>query len=74
VFVLSGKVSKFSITFTLGISPDFAPRSVSRVLRDHHQFKSEFVLQVPPLVHYVPMIITSSLFIRFERMSSEWKV
>jgi hypothetical protein len=27
-----------------------------------------------PLVHGVPMIITSSLFIRFDNMSNEWKV
>jgi hypothetical protein len=45
-----------------------------RVLRDRHQSKSESVFKVLPLVHCVPTIITSSLFIRFEHMSSEWKV
>jgi hypothetical protein len=39
--VLSGKVSKFSITFTLDISPDYAPYSISRVLRDRRQSKSK---------------------------------
>jgi hypothetical protein len=72
--VLSGKVSKFSITFLLGISPDSAPGSVSGVLRDHHQSKSESVSKVLPLVHCVPTIITSSLFIVLEHTSSAWKV
>jgi hypothetical protein len=72
--VLFGKVSKFSITFLLGISPDSAPGSVSRALRDHRQSKSESVYKVLPLVRCVPMIITSSLFIGFERMSKDWKV
>jgi hypothetical protein len=45
-----------------------------RVLRDRHQSKSESVFKVLPLVHCVPTIITSSLFIRFEHMSNEWKV
>jgi hypothetical protein len=45
-----------------------------RVLRDRHQSKSESIFKVLPLVHCVPTIITSSLFIRFEHMSSEWKV
>jgi hypothetical protein len=72
--MLSGKISKLSTTFILFISPDSVPNSVSRVLRDRHQSKSESVFMVLPLVHCVPMIITSSLFIIFERMSNEWKV
>jgi hypothetical protein len=32
------------------------------------------VFKVVPLVHCVPMIITSSLFIGIERMSNEWKI
>jgi hypothetical protein len=72
--MLSGKISKLSTTFILFISPDSVPNSVSRVLRDRRQSKSESVFMVLPLVHCVPMIITSSLFIRFERMSNEWKV
>jgi hypothetical protein len=32
IFMLSGKVSKFSITFILCISPDSTPNSGSRVL------------------------------------------
>jgi hypothetical protein len=71
--VLYRKVSKFPITFTFDISPDSAPRPVSRVLRDRHQSKSESVSKVHPLLHCVPMIITSSLFIRFESMSNDWK-
>jgi hypothetical protein len=71
--VLSRKVSKFPITFTLDISPDSTPRPVSRILRDHHWSKSEFVSKVPPLLHCVPMIITSFLFIRFEHTSNGWK-
>jgi hypothetical protein len=67
--VLYGKVSKLSITFTLDISPDFAPYSISGVLRDYRQSKSKSVFKVLPLVHCVPMIITSSLFIRFEHTS-----
>jgi hypothetical protein len=39
--MLSGKVSKLSITFTLYIFPDSSPFSVSRVLRDCHQSKTE---------------------------------
>jgi hypothetical protein len=39
--MLSGKVSKFSITFILYIFPDSAPYSFSRVLRDCRQSKSE---------------------------------
>jgi hypothetical protein len=71
--VLSRKVSKFSITFTLEISPDSAPYPISGVLRDRRQSKLESVIKVFPLVRCVPMIITSSLFIRFEHMSNEWK-
>jgi hypothetical protein len=72
--MLSGKVSKFYITFTFCTFPDSIPVSVSRVLRDRHQSKSESVIKVPPPVHGVPMIITSSLFIRIQHMSNEWKV
>jgi hypothetical protein len=72
--MLSGKVLKFSITFTFGISPNSASCSVSRVLRDHRQPKSEAIFKVHPLVHCIPTIITSSLFIRFEHMSNDWKV
>jgi hypothetical protein len=72
--MLSRKVSKLSITFTLDISPDSAPYPISRVLCDRHLSKSESVIKVPLLVHGVPTIITSSLFIGFERMSKEWKV
>jgi hypothetical protein len=68
------KVSKFSITFILGISPDCAPYSISGVLRDHRQPKSKVVFMILPLVCCVPTIITSSLFIGFEHMSKEWKV
>jgi hypothetical protein len=72
--VLSRKVSKLSITFTLDISPDSAPYPISRVLCDRHLSKSESVIKVPPLVHGVPTIITSSLFIRFECMTNGLKV
>jgi hypothetical protein len=74
IFVLYGNVSKFPITFTLDISPDSAPYPISGVLRDRHQSDSESVSNVLPLVRCVPMIITSSLFIRFEYTSNEWKV
>jgi hypothetical protein len=56
------------------MSPDSAPNSVSMVLHDRHQSKSESVFKVFLLVHCVPMIITSSLFVRFECMSNDWKV
>jgi hypothetical protein len=72
--MLSGKVLKLSITFTLGITPDSAPFSVSRVLRDRRQPKSEAVFRILSLMCCVPMIITSSLFIGFEHTSNEWKV
>jgi hypothetical protein len=72
--VLSGKVSKFSITFTLDISLDFAPYLISGVLQDRHQPKSEAVFRILPLMCCVPMIITSSLFIRFDHTSNDWKV
>jgi hypothetical protein len=71
--VLYGKVSKFSITFTLDISPDYAPYPISGVLRDHHQSELESVSNVLPLVRCVPTIITSSYFIIFDCMSSEWR-
>jgi hypothetical protein len=74
IFVLYGKVSKFYITFTFDISLDSTPYPISGILRDRRQSKSESVIKVFPLVHCVPMIITSSLFIRFEYMSNEWKV
>jgi hypothetical protein len=69
--MLSGKVSKFSITLILGISLDSTPNSVRKVLRNHRQFESASVFKVLPLVHCVPMIITSSLFIRIEHMSND---
>jgi hypothetical protein len=74
VFVLSRRLLKFSITVTLGISPDSAPCSVSKVLQDCRQSESEFVSKILPLVHCVSMIITSSLFIVFEHASNDWKV
>jgi hypothetical protein len=43
-------------------------------LRDRRRSKSESVAKVPPLLRCVPTIITSSLFIRFDHMSNEWKV
>jgi hypothetical protein len=42
--VLSGKVSKFTITFVLCTSSDSASISVSRLLRDHRRSESEFEL------------------------------
>jgi hypothetical protein len=72
--MLYGKVSKLYITFVLDISPDSTPYPISGVLRDRRQSKSESVSKVLPLVHCVPTIITSSLFIGFEHMSNEWKV
>jgi hypothetical protein len=71
--VVSGKISKFSITLILCIFPDSAPFLSSRVLRDCCQSESEAVSKVLSHVHCVPTIITSSLFIRFECMSSKWK-
>jgi hypothetical protein len=41
VFMISGNVSKFCITFTLDISSDSAPYSIGGVLRDRHQSKSK---------------------------------
>jgi hypothetical protein len=72
--VLSGKVSKFSITSVLCVFPDSIPVSVSGVLLDRRQSESESVSKVLPRVRWVPMIITSSLFIGFERMRNDWKV
>jgi hypothetical protein len=72
--VLSEKVSKLYITFAVDLSPVSTPYSIGGVLRDHRQSKSEAVSKVLPLVHGVPMIITSSMFIGFERMRNEWKV
>jgi hypothetical protein len=71
--VLSRKVSKFPIAFTLGISPNSALYPISGVLQDHHQPKSEAVFRILPLVCCVSTVITFSLFIRFEHMSKEWK-
>jgi hypothetical protein len=72
--VLFGKVSKFSITFTLCISPDSAPYPIIGALWDRRQSESEAVFKILPLVHCVPMIITYSLFIGFEHMCKYWKV
>jgi hypothetical protein len=72
--VLSEKVLKFSITFTLEISPDSAPYPIIGVFRDHRRPKSEAVFRILPLVCCDPMIITSSLFIGFEHTSNGWKV
>jgi hypothetical protein len=72
--VLSGKFLKLFITFPLDISPDSAPGSFSKVLRDRRRTESESVSKVLPLVCCVPMIITSFLFIGFEHTSSDWKV
>jgi hypothetical protein len=69
--MLYGKVLKLSITFVLLISPDSTPNSVRKVLRDRHQSKSESVFKVLPRMTCVPMILTSSLFIRFEHMSND---
>jgi hypothetical protein len=74
VIVLSEKVPKFSITFTLDISPDSAPYLISGVLRDRCQSESKSVFKVLPLMHCVSMIITSSVFVGFGRMSNDWKV
>jgi hypothetical protein len=41
MFMLSVKVSKFSLTFTLGISIDSAPYPISGVLRDRRQSKNK---------------------------------
>jgi hypothetical protein len=72
--VLYRNVSKFSVTFTLDISPDSTPYPISVVLRDRHQSESESVSKVLPLVRCVPMTITSSLFIGLEHTSNNWKV
>jgi hypothetical protein len=69
--VLSRKVLKFSITFTLVISPYYAPYPISGVLRDCRQSKSESVFKVLSLVCCVPTIITYSLFIGFEHTSND---
>jgi hypothetical protein len=69
--MLSGKVSKFFITFTLDVSQDSAPYPFSGVLRDCRQSQSESVFKALPFVHGVAMIITFSLFIRIECMSNE---
>jgi hypothetical protein len=58
----------------LDISPDSALYPISGVLQDHHQSKSEAVFKILPLVHCVPMIVTSSLLIGFEHASHDWKV
>jgi hypothetical protein len=55
-------------------SPDSTPYPTSGVVRDHHQSESESVSNVLPLVYCVSMIITFSLFIRFEPLSNVWKV
>jgi hypothetical protein len=72
--VLSRNVTKLSITLVLDISHDSAPISISRVLRDRRQPKSEAVFRILSLVSCVPAIITSSLFIIFEHTSNDWKV
>jgi hypothetical protein len=58
----------------LDISPDSSPYTISGVLRDRRQSKSESVFKILPLVRCVPMSVTSSLFIGFESMSNDWKI
>jgi hypothetical protein len=72
--VISGNVTKFSITFTLDISPYSTPYQISGVLQDRRQSESESVIKASQLVHDVPMSITSSLFIGFECMSNRCKL
>jgi hypothetical protein len=72
--VLSRKDSKLSITLVLDISHDSSPYSISGVLRDHRQPKSEAVFRILLLVCCVPMIVILSLFIGFEHTSNAWKV
>jgi hypothetical protein len=43
--MLSRKISKFYITFALGISPDSAPYPISGVLRDRRQSESKICIQ-----------------------------
>jgi hypothetical protein len=74
VFMLSGKDSKLSITFVLGISPNSALYPISGFLRDRHQPKSKSVSKILPRVRRVPTIITLSLFNGFEHTSNDWKV
>jgi hypothetical protein len=66
-----GNVSKFFITFILGISPYSTPNSVIKILRNCRQSESASVFKVFPLTHCVPMIITWSIFIRIEHMSND---
>jgi hypothetical protein len=56
------------------MSPDSAPNSASRVLRDRHQSKSESVFKVLSLVYCVPMIITYSLFMESEKVNYEFGI
>jgi hypothetical protein len=72
--VLSGKDSKFSITFKFCTFPDSVSISVIRVLRYHCQSESESVLEVLLFVYCVPTSVSSSLLIGLERTRSEWKV
>jgi hypothetical protein len=58
----------------LCISPDYALYPIIGALRDRRQSESEAVFKILPLVYCVPTIVTSSLFIGFERISKEWKV
>jgi hypothetical protein len=44
--MLYGEVSKFSITFTLDISPDSAPYLISGVLRDRRQSKNKNLISL----------------------------
>jgi hypothetical protein len=56
------------------MSPDSTPNSVSRVLRDRHQSKSESVFKVLSLVYCVPMILTYSLFMESEKVNYEFGI
>jgi hypothetical protein len=75
--VLSGKISKFSITSVLCAFPDSVPVLVSRVLRDRCQLKTESELTFAIVVVYFGVLVCSlcsmdEMLIRFSLVCDRW--
>jgi hypothetical protein len=75
--VLSGKVSKFSITSVSCVFSNSIPVSVSRVLRDHCQLKTESELTFAVVVGYFGVLVCcpcsmNEMLIHFSFVFDKW--
>jgi hypothetical protein len=75
--MLSGKVSKFSITSVLCVFSDSVPVSVSRVLRDHCQWETESESTFVVVMVYFGVLVyclcsTDEILICFSLVFDRW--